>query len=291
MNELQNIDKVTAEILILKQQTAQNIIEIGKRLTIVKSNLPFGEWGNYLKQKVDFTDRTAQKFIKVAEEFGKTNTYSDLPVSKLYALLDIPESEREDFIKENKVDEMTTRQLQQAIKEKKEADEKVRKLEEDKLNLETKVLKIEEDKHTLKKLLSEKPKEVEVEKEVVKEVIPKDYESLKSKVKELEEKEKLNQKEAAEYGRLKNQIEKLKDKKDDFNRKLQSISELSAKVDEFIKTNLAQIKYCRAVQEQSNNQIVQRNLKEIVNKMQKWCDDMYPILNSKIIDVEVNVNE
>jgi len=31
MNELQNVDTLTAEILILKNQTAQNIIEIGKK--------------------------------------------------------------------------------------------------------------------------------------------------------------------------------------------------------------------------------------------------------------------
>ena len=34
-----NIEKTTAEILILKDQTAQNIIEIGKRLIEVKENL------------------------------------------------------------------------------------------------------------------------------------------------------------------------------------------------------------------------------------------------------------
>lgn len=276
MDKLQNVDKLTAEILILKQQTAQNIIEIGKRLTIVKSNLPFGEWGNYLKQKVDFTDRTAQKFIKVAEEFGKTNTYSDLPVSKLYALLDIPQSERETFVKENNVSEMSTRQLQQAIKEKKEAEKKIKDLEE--------------ERFSLRKMLNERPKEKIVEKEVIKEVIPQDYEQLKAKVKEFEEKDKLNKKEAAEYQNLKNKIEQMKDTKDDFDRKLKSITEISnsvAKIEEFLKTYLAPLRYSRALQEQRNNEIVQKNLREIVDRVQNWCDEMNPIFEKKFIEVEV----
>lgn len=69
-----------------------------------------------MAEKVDFTDRTAQKFMKIAEEFGKTNTYSHLSTSKLYALLDVPQEERESFVKNNDVDNMTTRELQKAIK-------------------------------------------------------------------------------------------------------------------------------------------------------------------------------
>jgi hypothetical protein len=132
------IDKVTAEILIYKQQTAQNIIEIGKRLIKVKESLQHGEWGTYLKEKVDFTSRTARKFINVAEEFGNRNMYSDLPVSKLYALLDVPSEDREDFVSQphevngqtKTVDAMTSREVQKAIKESKQLEEKAKKLEE-----------------------------------------------------------------------------------------------------------------------------------------------------------------
>jgi septal ring factor EnvC (AmiA/AmiB activator) len=124
MNEIQTtvIDKLTVEILILKQQTAQNIIEIGKRLIEVKESLPHGGWGNWLKEKVDFTDRTAQRFMKVASEFSNTTTLSDLPRSKAFALLELPQEERETFVKENPVNEMTTRELQQAIKDRDKAE-------------------------------------------------------------------------------------------------------------------------------------------------------------------------
>lgn len=118
------IDKVTAEILIYKQQTAQNIIEIGKRLIKVKESLPHGEWSTYLKEKVDFSDRTARKFMKVSKEFSNYGTLNSLTKSKMFALLDLPTEERKDFISQHHkvngqtktIDEMTSRELQKVIK-------------------------------------------------------------------------------------------------------------------------------------------------------------------------------
>lgn len=115
------INTVTAEIIILKQQTAINIIEIGKRLIAVKESLAHGKWGKWLSEKVDFTDRTAQRFMKAATEFSNPTALSDLPQTKIFALLDLPAEEREEFINSNPIDEMTTRELQQAITEKNEA--------------------------------------------------------------------------------------------------------------------------------------------------------------------------
>lgn len=123
MNEIQTtgIDALTTEILILKQRTAQNIIEIGKRLIAVKESLPHGDWGKYLEEKVDVSQWTANKFMKVAKENSNCGTYNNLSQSKVFALLSMPQEERETFVKENPVNEMTTRELQQAIKDRDKA--------------------------------------------------------------------------------------------------------------------------------------------------------------------------
>jgi len=124
MSEIQTegIDTLTTEILILKQQTAQNIIEIGKRLISVKESLPHGDWGKYLEEKVDVSQWTANKFMKVAKENSNCGTYNNLSQSKVFALLSMPQEERETFVKENPVNEMTTRELQQAIKDRDNAE-------------------------------------------------------------------------------------------------------------------------------------------------------------------------
>lgn len=64
----------------------------------VKESLPHGEWGNYLKDKVDFSQETARKFMKISEEFSNSNSVWNLGTKKLWLLLDVPSEEREDFI-------------------------------------------------------------------------------------------------------------------------------------------------------------------------------------------------
>lgn len=124
-----DINTLTTEILILKQQTAQNIIEIGKRLLSAKEKLPHGEWGKWLEEKVEFSDRTAQRFMKIASEFSNTTALSHLPPTKIFALLDLSQEERQAFVNDHDVDNMTTRELQQALKEKKELEKKLKAAE------------------------------------------------------------------------------------------------------------------------------------------------------------------
>ncbi len=65
--------------------------------------------------------------MKCANEFSNSPTLANLGQSKIFALLDIPIEEREEFIssshevsgKTKTIEEMTARELQQAIKEKK----------------------------------------------------------------------------------------------------------------------------------------------------------------------------
>lgn len=105
-------------------------MEIGKRLIEAKEQLPHGEWGTWLKEKVEFSQETARKFMKCASEFSNSNTYWNLGQSKIFALLDIPVEDREEFMaaphevngETKTVDEMSARELQKAIKEKKEAE-------------------------------------------------------------------------------------------------------------------------------------------------------------------------
>jgi len=107
-------------------------MEIGKRLIEAKEQLAHGEWGTWLKDKVDFSTRTAQNFMKCATEFSNTQTLADLGQTKLFALLDLPLDDRDEFMstphevngEAKTVDEMTSRELQKAIKEKKELEKK-----------------------------------------------------------------------------------------------------------------------------------------------------------------------
>ncbi len=120
------LEVIETEINFYKQQTATGIIEIGNRLIEAKSQLGEGEtFTSWLKNKVDFSRRTANRFMDVSKEF-KGATLPTSSISKLYALLDVPSDSREEFLttahptssgEDKTVEEMTTREVEKAVKE------------------------------------------------------------------------------------------------------------------------------------------------------------------------------
>lgn len=138
---VRDINTITSEIRYIQndvqQYAAQGALKIGERLCEAKELLGHGEFLPWIKNEFGWTDRTAQKLMAVYREFGdsqkslfgpeiNTKTYSDLPVSKLYLLISVPESEREDFVKENNVAEMSVREMEKLLREKKEAEDESR---------------------------------------------------------------------------------------------------------------------------------------------------------------------
>ena len=169
-----NIEKTTTEILMLKDQTAQNIIEIGKRLIEVKNNLEHGEFLNWLEDKVEFSRYTANRFMKIATEFSNVSAVQHLGSKKLFLLAGLDEEDREEVMKENNVEDMTSRELEQVVKEKKEIKKKLEEEQEFSNELQE---EIKEKEKQIKRLQNEieniqVPQKEIIEKEVVKEVIP-----------------------------------------------------------------------------------------------------------------------
>ncbi|MBR3975307.1 MAG: DUF3102 domain-containing protein [Clostridia bacterium] len=147
---VRDIDVVTSEIKNLVAQAQCLLltysIEIGRRLHEAKSLLPHGEWGNWLKEKVGFSQSSANNHMKIFEEYGaeqitlfgavpNSQTLGNLPYTKALKLLAIPSDEREDFVKENNIEDMSSRELEQAIRERNEARAAAEKAEAEKAEI------------------------------------------------------------------------------------------------------------------------------------------------------------
>ncbi len=136
-----NINDITSEIKELQMQ-ARNIavsyaVEIGRRLTEAKSILPYGQWGEWLKNEVEFSQSSANNFMKLFEEYGdrqisvfgavvNSQTIAKLPYTKALALLSVPAEEREEFAERVDAEHLSVKELQNAIAER---DEAIRKAE------------------------------------------------------------------------------------------------------------------------------------------------------------------
>ena len=125
------IETITSEILDLKKQAGKALLGIGQRLIEAKETLPHGEWLPWLTERVEFSERTAQYYMQLAREWTNPQSIADLGATKAFKLLALPAEEREAFIQERNVVDMSARELAQAIKERDEARMAVKQAEAD----------------------------------------------------------------------------------------------------------------------------------------------------------------
>ena len=184
LGEIRNINVITEEIRFYKQQAGAAILEIGRRLIEAKEQLSHGEWLPWLEEKVEFSEASAQRFMRLAREYSNPSPVTDLGVSKALVLLALPASEREDFVAEKHIVngeeksafEMSKRELENAIRERDEARKNIAGLQELVTESENKVKGIEKALEVQKDAAEKELREAEA-------VI----EDLRSQLKELQE--------------------------------------------------------------------------------------------------------
>ena len=130
------IEAVTEEILDIKQRVAEDFMELGQRLCEAKELLPHGEWLPWLEQRVQFSERTAQKFMQLAREYeSNPKLASDLGSEKAFALLALPREEREEIAqhgatvdgKTKAASDLTTREVRQIVAERGGKERRIRR--------------------------------------------------------------------------------------------------------------------------------------------------------------------
>lgn len=308
MNEIalsDNLAQIELEINHHKQIAGQSIWEIGRRLNHVKEHdLAHGDFLNWLKS-IEINQREAYRMMKVASEMPNLPTLANLGSTALYLIATLPDDEKQaqlDRIENG--DNPTVRELQDVKRKLKLAEAENQKLFEEK----------EQQAEQLLNLKTQPRAEVKViEKEVVKEVVPNDYQEIKAlnetlldEIKELEEARKqfefeLSSKQleltelqlkSGKAVELAEKIDYLRGEETRLSNLIVAIDDLttlSDEVSDFFDTKVAAIRFKPLINE-VNAEFSVDKVKHIVNTIQSWCDDMYDILpndNRKIIEGEI----
>ncbi len=183
-----NIETITTEILQMKQDAGNAILGIGQRLIEAKSLLPHGEWLPWLTEQVQFSERSAQNFMKLARQWSNPQALADLGATKALMMLALPADERDKFMDKNhivdgeekSVIDMTSRELEKAIRERDEALKAAEVAKADAQAAEDSRSKMETDMVALKQL-QERAKADE-------EQARRELENVRAELKELQEK-------------------------------------------------------------------------------------------------------
>ena len=129
LRQERDIEVITHELLDLKRTAGESILKIGQCLIEAKAMLPHGEWLPWLTERAEFSERSAQYFMRIAREWTNPQSLADLGATKAFKLLVLPPDEREAFLsephevngQEKMVVDMSARELEKALKERDEA--------------------------------------------------------------------------------------------------------------------------------------------------------------------------
>ena len=145
VQDIRTAENIAIEINTIKKQTQKVMlsasIEIGRRLSEAKSLVPHGSWGDWLEQNVNYSERTAQNLIKIYDQYSDKgmdalfgndlDAFAELSYTQAVALLALPTvDERKEFVETHDMETMSTRELQEAIKAQKAAEDEAANLKE-----------------------------------------------------------------------------------------------------------------------------------------------------------------
>ena len=139
--ENKSTEQLTAEVNVRYRQaeslagmSAMMLADAGRRLIEIKSRIPHGQFETWCADNLEFSKSKAEKMMKLAERvadenslFSKTETFTDIGISRVWALLAAPEEVAAEVIETNDVESMTVRELKAElarVKEEKEAAER-----------------------------------------------------------------------------------------------------------------------------------------------------------------------
>ncbi|MCI5533877.1 MAG: DUF3102 domain-containing protein, partial [Firmicutes bacterium] len=239
-HEIEELDEKSTEELTEKANTLYQQMQLigamgiqvaaqaGQCLTVIKERVGHGNWGDWCKQNLQFSERKAQNMMKLsAEMHGKTaffanpQTFADIGISKVYELLSAPEEVQKAMIENPEAEEMNVREFKDEIRRLKEelaeerAKEKINESEEELTQAKKRIEELtkELNLHSSEKSEAEWQKELdslksEIEKETKK--AAKAAEKLKAAQAEMERKAEAAAEEAVEKAK-KEAAEKFKE--------------------------------------------------------------------------------
>lgn len=155
---------IAGEINYIKRQAQQTLlaasVEIGRKLNEAKTLVPHGLWEDWLTENVDYSQSTANNLMRIATEYGdeqvslfsgKSNseTFASLTYSQAVALFALPMDQRQEFVENHDMEDLSTRELKEEIAalkaETEKRDEIIREMEVEGNELREKIGRLEEE--------------------------------------------------------------------------------------------------------------------------------------------------
>ena len=125
MNEIANatangismIEQLAMQARMLRANINVSMWQLARVFIEAKKLVDHGQWENWLRDNADCSVRTAQEMMAAYKRFGDNPQLTALGQTKAFKLLPLPEGTEEEFLREHDVENMSTREIQEAVKQ------------------------------------------------------------------------------------------------------------------------------------------------------------------------------
>lgn len=115
--ELTLLDGLAKEAQYYSSTAVNSMLQLGRVLREAKQLVRHGEWGAWIRDNAGCSERTAQQFMQAYDRFGSSVTAAKIgDKSKLFKMLSLPAGTEDEFLAENDVSAMTSREVEEAVR-------------------------------------------------------------------------------------------------------------------------------------------------------------------------------
>lgn len=289
MNELAlstDINQIELEINYHKQIAGQSIWEIGRRLNHVKENdLAHGEFMRWCEDKINLTSTQANKYMKIANEFSNSNSSLNLGVNALYLISTLPEEQKqEELAKAEEGNPSTVRELQALKKELKQKDDQIKNLS----NVITEMDNKEPVTIEKKVVIEKKPDDYEFYKERT-EVLQEEVKQLEESYHDLLKKRSEVDDKSLKYEELTKAINQAKGELGDTQKIISNYADLSKLLkesNEFL-LKASGLVYSDLTEVIERDGIAKQELDFLINRLERFTSDLISLTQNNILEGEI----
>ena len=111
------LDGLAQEAQYYATSFTNSILQLGRVFCEAKQLVEHGKWMDWVKDNTGFSTRTAQQFMQTYTRFGSNEKARQIgDRSKLVKMLSLPAGTEDDFLENNDVSDMSTREVEEAVR-------------------------------------------------------------------------------------------------------------------------------------------------------------------------------
>lgn len=114
--QLSQLEGLAVQARLYAENATMSMLQLGRVFTEAKPLVKHGEWENWVRNNSGMSERQAQTLMQAYRRFGDSAQFRSLEKSKLFKMLALPKGTEDQFVEENDVSAMTSREVEEAVK-------------------------------------------------------------------------------------------------------------------------------------------------------------------------------